>query len=37
LGRIAFIDDQPYPKDLLLVEFGTGLEYAHDVWNWRED
>lgn len=38
-GRIPFIPGKPdwlYPKDLALIEFGTGVPFQLDIWRWRE-
>ena len=37
-GRIPFMPDKPtwlYPKDTMLVLFGTGQPFQSDVWTWR--
>jgi hypothetical protein len=37
-GRIAFDPEHPewgYPKDCMLVLFGTGEPFEIDVWTWR--
>jgi hypothetical protein len=33
-GRICFDGKNGYPKDCMLVLFGTGQPFAVDVWTW---
>ena len=36
-GRITFVGEvDPYPKDLVLVLFGRGIEHGYEVWDWRK-
>lgn len=35
-GRLCFDGKNPYPKDLMLCVYGSGVGPGFDVWNWRE-
>lgn len=36
-GRITFVGEQnPYPKDLVLVLYGRAIVPGYEVWDWRK-
>jgi len=36
-GRIAFMHDDPYPKDLMIVRFHRKIGSSISIWDWKKD